>query len=104
MGTYVFFVTLVPATKLRTDIAADNVYWFGFLYTLTSLAVAFVDEPETILANFGVAIVSTLIGIAARVGLNQLRVDPNEIEEAIRLELSMRHGVFVRKWMKRSYK
>ncbi len=89
MGTYVFFVTLVPATKLRTDIAADNVYYLGFLYTLTSLAVAIsVDKPETILANFGVAIVSTLIGIAARVGLNQLRVDPNEIEEATRLELS----------------
>ena len=89
MGTYVFFVTLVPATKLRTDIAADNVYYLGFLYTLTSLAVAIsVDEPETILANFGVAIVSTLIGIAARVGLNQLRVDPNEIEEATRIELS----------------
>ena len=89
MGTYVFFVTLVPATKLRTDIAADNVYYLGFLYTLTSLAVAIsVDEPETILANFGVAIVSTLIGIAARVGLNQLRVDPTDIEEATRLELS----------------
>ena len=89
MGTYVFFVTIVPATKLRTDIAADNVYYLGFLYTLTSLAVAIsVDEPETILANFGVAIVSTLIGIAARVGLNQLRVDPNEIEEATRIELS----------------
>ena len=31
---------------------------------------------------------STLIGIAARVGLNQLRVDPTDIEEATRLELS----------------
>ena len=85
-----FFVTLVPATKLRTDIAADNVYYLGFLYTLTSLAVAIaVENPEeTILQNFGVAIVSTLIGIAARVGLNQLRVDPHDIEEATRIELS----------------
>ena len=31
MGIYVFFVTLVPATKLRTDVAADNVYYLGFL-------------------------------------------------------------------------
>ena len=53
MGTYVFFVTLVPATKLRTDIAADNVYYLGFLYTLSSLAVAIsIDDPaETILAT-----------------------------------------------------
>lgn len=89
MGGYVIFVTLVPATKLRTDVAADNVYYLGFLYTLTSLAVALsVDSPDAILANFGVAIVSTLIGIAARVGLNQLRVDPTDIEEASRLELA----------------
>ena len=89
MSIYVFFVTTVPATKLRTDVAADNVYYLGFLYTLTSLAVALsFDDPDTILANFGVAIVSTLIGIAARVGLNQLRVDPTDIEEASRLELA----------------
>jgi len=89
MGSYVFFVTLVPATKLRTDVAADNVYYLGFLYTLTSLAIALsIDSAEAILANFGVAIVSTLIGIAARVGLNQLRVDPTDIEEASRLELA----------------
>ena len=89
MSIYVFFVTIVPATKLRTDVAADNVYYLGFLYTLTSLAVALsFDDPDTILANFGVAIVSTLIGIAARVGLNQLRVDPTDIEEASRLELA----------------
>lgn len=89
MSIYVFFVTIVPATKLRTDAAADNVYYLGFLYTLTSLAVALsFDDPDTILANFGVAIVSTLIGIAARVGLNQLRVDPTDIEEASRLELA----------------
>ena len=89
MALYVFFVTLVPATKLRTDVAADNVYYLGFLYTLTSLAIALsIDNAEAILANFGVAIVSTLIGIAARVGLNQLRVDPTDIEEASRLELA----------------
>ena len=89
MATYVFFVTLVPATKLRTDVAADNVYYLGFLYTLTSLAIALsIDNADAILANFGVAIVSTLIGIAARVGLNQLRLDPTDIEEASRLELA----------------
>ena len=89
MGIYVSFVTLVPATKLRTDVAADNVYYLGFLFTLTSLAIALsIDSADAILANFGVAIISTLIGIAARVGLNQMRVDPTDIEEASRLELS----------------
>ncbi|MDA9821090.1 hypothetical protein N9C56_00975 [Paracoccaceae bacterium] len=89
MATYGIFVTIVPATRLRMDVAADNMYYLGFLYTLSSLAVALtVDSTEQILSNFGVAISSTLIGIAARVSLNQLRVDPHDIEAASRLELS----------------
>ena len=89
MSAYAILVTLVPATKLRLDIAADNLYYLGFLYTLSSLAVALsIDDPGRILSNFGVAIASTLIGIAARVGLSQLRLDPYDIEEASRSELS----------------
>ncbi len=90
MMFYGVLVTLVPLTKLRLDVAADNLYYLGFLYTLSSLAVALINnfEPERILANFGVAISSTLIGICARVSLNQLRVDPHEVEEASRVELA----------------
>lgn len=89
MASYGVLVTLIPATKLRLDIAADNLYYLGFLYTLSSLAIALtIDDVEKILSNFGVAIASTLIGIAARVSLNQLRVDPNDIEEASRTELA----------------
>ena len=89
MMIYVLCVTIVPATKLRTDVAADNVYYLGFLYTLTSLAIALaIGDTDNILANFGVAIVSTLIGIVARVCLNQTRVDPTDIEEVSRLELA----------------
>ena len=77
MLTYAFFILIVPATRLRLDVAADNMYYLGFLYTLSSLAVAiYVDEASKVLANFGVAITCTIIGIAFRVALNQLRVDP----------------------------
>ena len=62
MATYVFCVMLVPATKLRTDVAADNVYYLGFLYTLTSLAIALsISEVDAILSNFGVAIVCVAV-------------------------------------------
>ena len=80
---------IVPATRLRLDVAADNMYYLGFLYTLSSLAVAiYVDEASKVLANFGVAITCTIIGIAFRVALNQLRVDPYDVEAASRVELS----------------
>ena len=89
MATYAFCIVFVPATKLRLDVAGDNMYYLGFLYTLSSLAVAIgFSKPEQILANFGVAISSTIIGIAARVAFNQMRVDPNDVEQASRVELS----------------
>jgi methyl-accepting chemotaxis protein len=89
MLTYAFFILIVPATRLRLDVAADNMYYLGFLYTLSSLAVAiYLEEPSKVLANFGVAITCTIIGIAFRVALNQLRVDPYDVEAASRVELS----------------
>lgn len=89
MATYAFCIVFVPATKLRLDTAGDNMYYLGFLYTLSSLAVAIsISEAQQILANFGVAISSTIIGIAARVAFNQMRIDPNDVEQASRVELS----------------
>jgi hypothetical protein len=89
MATYAFFIIFVPATKLRLDVAGDNMYYLGFLYTLSSLAVAItVSEADQVLGNFGVAITSTILGIAARVAFNQMRSDPHEIEAASRVELS----------------
>jgi hypothetical protein len=89
MSAYAFCIAFVPATKLRLDVAGDNMYYLGFLYTLSSLAVAItISEAEQILANFGVAISSTIFGIAARVAFNQMRIDPHDIEAASRVELS----------------
>jgi len=89
MTTYAFCIVFVPAMKLRLDVAGDNMYYLGFLYTLSSLAVAItISEAEQILANFGVAISSTIIGIAARVAFNQMRIDPHDVEGASRVELS----------------
>ena len=89
MATYAFCIVFVPATKLRLDVAGDNMYYLGFLYTLSSLAVAItISEAEQILANFGVAIASTIFGIAARVAFNQMRIDPHDVEGASRVELS----------------
>ncbi len=89
MAVYAFCIVFIPATKLRLDVAGDNMYYLGFLYTLSSLAVAItISEAEQILANFGVAISSTILGIAARVAFNQMRIDPHDIEAASRVELS----------------
>jgi archaellum component FlaC len=79
--------------RLRDDQAGDNLYYLGFLYTLTSLGVSLwqfsVDEDAAaIVTNFGIAIASTILGVALRVVFNQMRQDPVEVERTARLELA----------------
>jgi hypothetical protein len=79
--------------RLRDDQAGDNLYYLGFLYTLTSLGVSLWNfstsgGAETIVTNFGVAVSSTILGVALRVIFSQMRQDPLEVERSARLQLA----------------
>ncbi|MGO8912092.1 MAG: hypothetical protein ACLQDM_22575, partial [Bradyrhizobium sp.] len=79
--------------RLRDDQSGDNLYYMGFLFTLTSLAVSLYQfssagSAEQIVQNFGIAIGSTIAGITLRIFFNQMRRDPVEVEHAARLELA----------------
>src|SRR5271169_4759250 len=107
-GFSAFYVTLVPVLfmigyalllglarlfRLRDDQSGDNLYYMGFLFTLTSLAVSLYQfsaagSAEQIVQNFGIAIASTIAGITLRIFFNQMRRDPVEVEAAARLELA----------------
>ena len=55
--------------RLRDDQSGDNLYYMGFLFTLTSLAVSLYQfsaagSAEQIVQNFGIAIASTIAGIS----------------------------------------
>ncbi len=79
--------------RLRDDQAGDNLYYMGFLFTLTSLAVSLYQfsaagSAEQIVQNFGIAIASTIAGITLRILFNQMRRDPVEVEATARIELA----------------
>jgi hypothetical protein len=79
--------------RLRDDQSGDNLYYMGFLFTLTSLAVSLYQfsaagSAEQIVQNFGIAIASTIAGISMRIFFNQMRRDPIEVESSARLELA----------------
>ena len=79
--------------RLRDDQSGDNLYYMGFLFTLTSLAVSLYQfssagSAEQIVQNFGIAIASTIAGITLRIMFNQMRRDPVEVEATARLELA----------------
>lgn len=94
MILYFFYILQSRRFRLREDVAGDNLYYLGFLYTLTSLAYALYafasreEAPTEIVTEFGVALVTTILGILLRVIAIQLREDPVEIEREARLELA----------------
>lgn len=95
MVGYVSICLTVQIAQIREDIVADNVYYLGFLYTLTSLGMALYQVAsvqddrliEDLLSNFGIALLSTILGIFLRVMVSQIRRDPVEVEREARLEL-----------------
>ena len=93
MVTYAVMALFARSVRLRDDQTGDNLYYMGFIFTLTSLAVALAQfEQDTgfdeIVRDFGVAISSTITGIALRVIFNQMRQDPIEVEHSARQELA----------------
>ncbi|MBV8755513.1 MAG: hypothetical protein JO328_21875 [Hyphomicrobiales bacterium] len=93
MVIYALLIWLARSLQLRDDQAGDNLYYMGFLFTLTSLGVSLYQfnasrAAEEIVQNFGIAIGSTISGIALRVIFNQMRRDPVEVERTMRLELA----------------
>ena len=90
---YAAIVKFLPHFRLREDQAGDNCYYLGFLFTLFSLSlalIAFVEAggTEEIVEDFGIALSSTIIGLALRVMFNQMRQDPVDIEREARAELA----------------
>jgi hypothetical protein len=94
MLVYLMLVTLVPRYRLRPDQAGDNIYYLGFLYTLVSLSVALYfftyDDAAVrqIISNFGIALATTIFGIALRIVLHQMREDPIDTEREARQSLA----------------
>lgn len=93
MVGYACLMLAARLLRLRDDQAGDNLYYMGFLFTLTSLAVSLYQfssegSAEAIVQNFGIAIASTIAGIALRILFHQMRRDPVEVEATARLELA----------------
>lgn len=82
----------IPAIHIRADRLGDNFYYLGFIYTLASLSAALLQlrqtpDVENLLGNFGIALVTTVVGIAGRVLFVQLRGDLDAVEEHVRRDL-----------------
>ena len=93
MVTYLTVSLIANGMRLHNEQAGDNLYYMGFLFTLSSLGVSlyrFVGDAsiDEIVRNFGIAVTSTICGIAFRIMFNQMRRDPVDIERSVRHELA----------------
>lgn len=81
--------------QMKEEQIGDNAYYLGFLFTLSSLAYALWrfqaeqgGDPADIIGSFGVALWSTIVGVALRVFFSQMQTDPNDIEREARNKMS----------------
>lgn len=89
-----YFIVSWYVGKLRVhdEQTGDNLYYMGFLFTLSSLGASLYQfgtdaSTDEIVRNFGIAVTSTITGIALRIFYNQVRRDPADVERAARHEL-----------------
>lgn len=82
--------------RAREDRVGDNLYYLGFLFTLVSLSftlwqfnsISSSGNIDFVISNFGVALATTICGLALRVLFNQMREDPVVYEREARMELA----------------
>lgn len=78
--------------RMRPDRLGDNFYYLGFVFTLASLSAALLlirngGNIEDLLGSFGIALFTTIVGIAGRVLFVQMRGDIDEVEDEVRRDL-----------------
>jgi chromosome segregation ATPase len=89
---YGFLARRVTDVRLRSDRLGDNFYYMGFIFTLASMSAALIEirggeEITTLIGSFGIALLSTVLGIAGRVVFAQMRTEVEDIEVQARQSL-----------------
>ena len=97
---YTAYLWFAPRERSADDRAGDSLYYLGFLYTMTSLAYSLYEfgqssgdgqssaDTGSIITNFGVALSTTIVGMAVRVMFHQMRENPLELEREARIDIA----------------
>ena len=98
MGLIILYAIVsrtVHTFRLSSERVGDNCYYLGFLFTLVSLSNALFsfgygddDTINYVISNFGIALGSTIVGMLMRVMFNQMKIEPEQIEERIKENLT----------------
>ncbi len=92
MVAYGLVAYRMPEVHIRLDRLGDNFYYLGFIYTLASMSAALsqlrtASNIEPILGSFGIALITTIVGVAGRVMFAQMRSEIDDFEAIARRDL-----------------
>lgn len=94
---YSMLAYFLPRVQLESDQIGDNAYYLGFVLTLTSLSFTLYELSGSdakaefiaeVIAGFGIALSSTIVGVSVRVMFLQFRVDLVARDREARLSLN----------------
>jgi DNA anti-recombination protein RmuC len=97
MSSYIvgiFFLQKKMNLFIRDEQLGDSFYYLGFLFTLTALVATLLNiniesvSIEELLNNFGIAIITTLIGLTGRILFSQFRESFDELKEESEAKIS----------------
>lgn len=78
---YIYFGFSSEASNAENTQFADSIYYLGFIFTLFALCATlydFEDVTDTVIARFGLALITTLIGLVVRVSLTNFNTSYTE--------------------------
>jgi hypothetical protein len=94
MIIYMIIVFRKAKGVLANDQIGDSVYYLGFLLTLVALILALLyaantdDTLKVILPKFGIALITTIFGLGARVYITAFEVSPEDVQDISETNLS----------------
>lgn len=102
MGIYIWFVNH-DAPDLPKSVVGDSFYYLGFVLTLFSLVVSLMSlslqntvNMNTIIGSFGAALITTIIGLIARLYATAFSVETKQRRERLEDELERSISRFTR--------
>jgi methyl-accepting chemotaxis protein len=90
---YAFFIFAKGKNVIHTEQLADSVYYLGFILTLFALIFALYDMSKDLTAGiiipkFGIALVTTVVGIGIRVYVTQFVPTQEDVSEITEKQLT----------------
>ena len=93
----VIYAGVTKDIDIPNDAKGDSIYYLGLLFTFAALVAALIAfnwdsegnaaSASGSIRNFGIALLTTIVGLAGRVWFTMSKESPGDVEDAVRFQL-----------------